>query len=619
MNIDPNSLKDHFKYSYDIYEESRKEANEIWDNYHNRQWTSEQKAVLENRGQPVETFNVIKLFTRMMVGYYSTVVNTPVVSPVNYRDVTNATAINDAVQYVMRTNYFRTEGDKVKMSAFIAGLMIVQERVFPTGQKDEFGRPINRIDLEHIPDYEVVLDAASTKDDYEDGRFIHRYKWLTEDQLNTLLGKDTAKELTEYFNHLNIDEAEFTFTYNNEFQGYYNIYNNYLVVHTEIEDDDGKRWSILWSDEKILSKQEITHKEVKFSYRVVKLHTSNRREHYGIFREVLETQKAINQALIKLQLMANTQKIFVEKNAVDDIDDFTEAVNRVNGVIEIKSLKGIKVEQMSKEVLDQYIIIDKGFDRIQRVLSINDSMLGMAFASDSGRKVKLQQNSSIMALQYLTGRIELFYRLLGKDIANLVKQYFVAHQILRITDEATGDRWTQLNAPMMEWSGEVDEQGQPIMDPVIGEVMDPATGEHMQDEVGNFLYAPIPTAETEIAFTDFEVEVEANAYNDQDEKNQLMLETILSGSIGNILMQVNPAGFMQAASLSLKMMKTKHTPEIAGILAQTAQMLGASPEGQQDASEMAQNMLGGGGGGGGQNPKSQDLKLPQNTNEQGAA
>ena len=119
--------------------------------------------------------------------------------------------------------------------------------------------------------------------------------------------RKTAK-LQEYDNHVNIDEAEFEYTYNVKFQGRYKQYENYLVVHTIITDDKDKTWSIFWSGDYILSKKEITYKEVKNPYRVQKLNTSNKVEHYGIFREIIETQNAMNQALIKIQTMVNTQK-----------------------------------------------------------------------------------------------------------------------------------------------------------------------------------------------------------------------------------------------------------------------------------------------------------------------
>ena len=222
--------------------------------------------------------------------------------------------------------------------------------------------------------------------------------------------------------------------------GYYKVFDNYLIVQTVITDDNDKTWSVYWSGDVILSKKEITYKEVKNPYRVHRLHASNRAEYYGIFREVMETQNAINQALIKIQLMVNTQKAFVEEGAVENLATFTDQFNRVNAVIPVKSLAGIRIENLTREVLDQYTVIDRALDRVQRILSINDSFLGMAYASDSGAKVKLQQNASVVALRYVTSKVEQFYRLLGWDIMNLIKQYFTAHDVLRIADMYEGQK-----------------------------------------------------------------------------------------------------------------------------------------------------------------------------------
>ncbi len=610
MKTDLETLRDTFKFGYESYEASRKEAEEVWDMYHNRQYTGAQLDVLANRGQPAETFNVVKLFARMLLGYYSNVVNTITVSPVQESDVITASLLNDITKYTVRNNRFVAEGDKVKLSALIAGLMVTYIDVKETGKKDQFGRPFRKITINHVPDSEVVLDPLSRKEDYTDARFIHRFKWLSEDQVVKLYGDKVLAELEAYYNHLDIDEAEFAYSYNGEFTGYYKIFNNYLVVQTIIVDDDGRSWSIHWSGETELFRKEITHKEVKFPYRVHRLHVSDKTEYYGIFREVIETQKAINQALIKIQLMVNTQKAFVEEGAVDNIEEFTDSFNRVNAVIEVNDLSGIKIETLTKELLDQYTVIDKAFDRIQRILSINDSFLGMAFASDSGRKVKLQQNATITALRYITGRLEQFYELLGWDIVNLVKQYYTANQVLRIADESTGAKWIEINVPEEVFSGQLDEQGQPIMEFMYEEVLDPASGEPLEDADGNLLVAPIPKEETEIAFTDVDIEINSVAYNDEDEKNQLMMETMLSGQTGQMLAAVNPAGYFQASSLMIRTMKTKHSMDIARILSQTAEALGGSPEAAAQASTIAQ-----GQGGDQSGSLSQEQKLPQNTNE----
>lgn len=611
MKTDLNTIKDTFKFSFEAYEDSRKEASEVEDLFHNRQYTDAQLWTMRERGQPAETFNVIKLFGRLLLGYYSTVVNTVKVNPVHYRHILTASLLNDITSHVMRTNKMETEGDKMKLDGLLSGVMACYIDVVDTDKKDEFGRIIRKVTLTHVPWSELILDPLSRLEDYTDARFIHRFKWVSEEALRKMFKgkKEAIDRLNAYENHLNITDAEFERAFNNMFEGYFKRYDNYCLVHTIITDDNDKTWSVYWCGEEELSRKEVTYKEVKNPYRVHKVHISNTAEHYGIFREVIESQHAINQAVIKIQLMVNTQKAYIEKGGVEDIEDFKKTFNRVNAVISVKSLAKIKIDNLTKEVQDQYTIIDKAFNRIQQVLGVNDSFLGMAFASDSGRKVKLQQNSTTLSLRYITVRFEQFYRMLGWDIVNLVKQYYTAYQALRIVDDSVGERWVEVNKPLVQWSGKFDEAGQPQMELVFEEVLDPATNEPAKDEKGNLIIAPVPTTETDISFTDVDVDIDSTAYNDEDEKNQLFLETFLQGNVGSMLSQVNPSGFFKAASLSIKSMKTKHSMDISEILSQTAQMIegGAPPPEAMPATTPEKGSR-----------KSGALKLPQNTNE-GAA
>lgn len=582
MKADIETLKDTFKIGYDAYVDSREEAMKVMDYFHNRQYTDDQLWKLQRRGQPAETFNIIKLFCRMLIGYYSTVVNTVKVIPQQQDDVFTASILTDLVDYTFRTNNFSAEGDKIKFDGLLTGLMCSYQDVKETGETDEFGRPKYRIKTNHVPSLEIVLDPMSRLEDYSDARFIHRFKWISKEEVDKTFGKGKSKKLDAYYNHLNITEADFSYTYNTEFQGRYKVFDNYLVVHTIIEDDEGKVWSIFWSGDEILDKKEITYKEVRFPYRVQRLHVSNKTEYYGLFREVMSSQDAINQALIKIQLMVNTQKAFVANGAVEDIDDFTDRINRVNAVIPVNDLAGIKIENLTREVVDQYTVIDKALDRIQRILSINDSFLGMAYASDSGAKVKLQQNASMVALRYVTSKIEQFYRLLGWDVVNLIKQYYTAHDVIRVADEYEGNKWLEINKPAMVPTGQIDPStGMPITRPIFEEVKDPASKKPLKDEYGNLIMAPIPTKESEIAFTNADVEVATVSYNDEDEKTQVVLEQFINGPLGNMLSQVDPVGYFTAAGLAIKNTKTKFSPELARILETAGQKLGGNQMAQQ--------------------------------------
>lgn len=624
MKAEIQDLKNTFEIGYHDYRFSREESEVVWNLYHNRQYTKEQEYILSDRGQPKETFNVIKMFARLLVGYYSTVVNTAKIMPANPRNIITATVLNDTINSIYEKNRFDVIGDNIKLGGLISGVLSSFVEVIDTGKKDQFGRILYNTKLSYVPDYELVLDPDSVEDDYSDAEYLHRFKWYKGSDVRKRWGKKTTDKLAEHHNFTPAVEADKYYTeninnnYNSTnrstgyFNGTYRYYDSYLVVHSVVEDENGDRWSCFWHDEVMIEKSKITYKETKWPYRVHKLHSSNRKEYYGIFREIIQSQLAINQALLQIQLMANSTKVIVETEALDNmtIEEFTVIVNRVNSVIPIKDLQGIKIENMSKEIKDQYVIIDNALNRIKMVLGVNDSFLGMAFASDSGRKVKLQQNQSIMSLRYITSRIKSFYELLTEDITNLVKQYYRANQYLAITDNLTGVRWLELNKPMTYFTGQYDQQGQPVYEPILLEVIDPATGEPKEDKQGNILLAPVSEENTDFEFTEYDITFETTAFNDEDEKGQLMLESVMSGQIGTMVSQVNPAGFFKIASLALKTMGTRYSPEIADILDQTAASLGNNQNAAQQASYMAQN-----NSGNRSNGRSQSLKLPQNTNE----
>jgi len=731
MKTDIKTLQDSFESWYTINEASRKETSLVLNMYHNRQWAPEQVIVLENRGQPKETFNIIKLLTRGLVGYYSSVVNRAVAEPRNYNAITKTTLLNDALGSVYEANDFEMEDDDIKTYGILTGLFVSYTSVKASGKQDEFGQNLYEINIESINPEEVVIDPLSQKRDYSDARGIHRFKWMEEESIKKLFGKNqaTIDKLDEYRNHLNIDEAEYTYRYDNEFIGKYSVDNMYLVVHSVVDNE-----SIFWCGNVELSRTKID----KNPFTVTRLQKSNREEYYGIFREVIESQKAINQALIQIQLLVNSNKVIVETDAVEDVDEFADTIARVNAVAEVEDLKGVMIQNMSQNVIDQYTIIDKGYQRIKEVLGINDAMLGQAYAADSGRKVKLQKNNAVMTLRYLTAPMEIFHKSLAKLVAFNITTYFTAHQILRVTDEITGNRFIELNKPVLipklppqlqqlvaqglpiEYAFEAMLTGQlnpavqqamqqqqqwqqqqqvyqqeqqqiaqannqikmqmvnnkmsgdapqitpttpaPGPNPIAAlpnkdisnviestpkaqmnkamavkkadapegmsflyeEMINPITGEPERDKEGNIYLVPVVEEGSKLDITEYDIVIKPSSYDDEDEKAQLMMEVLLNGPAGQFAMKVSPAYYAKMVSLNTQSMKTKFSPEIAQMFNQMAMQLGANPEFEAYIREVTTDMKSGGGsmhndGNGGMlpggGPSSQELKLPQNTNE----
>ncbi len=446
MKTDIKSLQDYFEAWYVTNERSRLEVATVLDMYHNRQWAPAQILELEGRGQPKETFNIIKSMTRALIGYYSSVVNKAQVEPTKYTDITKATLLND----IMKSEYDRTDfdmvDDDVKMFGFLSGVFVSHTTVNPTGEKDIFGRYEQGIEIAEVSPDSVVFDPLSKKRNYSDARGIFTFTWMDEDSVKSEFGKNkkTIDKLDAYSNRLNVVEAEFTYKYEAEFIGKYKVDNMYLVVHAVFGDE-----SIYFCGDVELARTKLNYPKGLTPYTVTKLQKSNKEEYYGIFHEVIESQKAINQALVQIQLLVNSNKVLVETDAVDDIDEFTDTIARVNAVAEVNDLKGVLIQDMSKSVADQYVIIDNGYQRIKQVLGINDAMLGEAYASESGRKMKLQKNTGAMTLRYLTGPLELHHKYQAILVARLIADNFTAHQVLRVTDDITGNRFIEINEPML--------------------------------------------------------------------------------------------------------------------------------------------------------------------------
>jgi hypothetical protein len=464
------------------------------------------------------------------------------------------------------------------------------------------------------------------RDDMKDARFIHRFKWLPEEMIRETWGEDKLKELTEYYNALEGDPtAEWWDEYDSEAVGKYRQWNNYQVVHSVVKYK--KKWyECVWSNDTMLEKKEVTFKKSVLPYRAIKLYEDEKAGYYGAFREVVETQKAINQAIVQIQQLINTSKAFVETNAVDDIEEFKKTFNMVNSIVQVTDLQGVRVEDMSKDIAAQYSIISEALTRIKAVLGINDSFLGQAFASDSGRKVGIQKQSTASQLSILTDRIKYQHKMVGWDIVNLIQQYWFAERIIAVSDPVNGLRYIQINKPLLMPTGEIDPTtGMPVTKVIYEPEENPETGKYLKDKQGNIILTPLNDPDTDIKYAEVDLKVVASQTNNAEERNQLLLETVVNGPVGQALLQMNPAGYLQASAMMIQESGTKHSPAIAKILVDTASLI---QQGQIDPTLAMsggdmQAVLGGalGGQNGGSNAvegkKSQQLQVPTRFNNGG--
>ena len=111
----------------------------------------------------------------------------------------------------------------------------------------------------------------------------------------------------------------------------------------------------------------------------------------------------------------------------------------------------------------------------------------------------------------------------------------------------------------------------------------PETGEPLKDENGEQIWVPKPLSGTEIHFFDADIIVDSTTYDDKHEMNEQMINGILNGVAGQLLLQIDPAEYLNLARLSLEGYKTEQSQEIKEVLKRVTDKLA-----QQSAQAQAQ-------------------------------
>lgn len=566
-------IKDLFRLSLEVYQQSRDDGLEMWDFYENYQFPEDVLSQLIEQGVPAYSYNIIKVVTDRLSGFIGHTVNTVKIEANKQSDIPLASVLHEIVNHTFRSNQMESGGVAMSIDALLTGLMCAYSYPKETGETDDYGRPKYEIVMEHVPSNQILLDPTSSREDYSDARFIHRYNWIPKDVVKNVLFPDKKALVDQLEANTEMEFTDEAMSFGRRYEySYTNSFTTdeeYLIVHTITNDyETGKTWSTYWSGHTILRQDEITYRDVKFPYRIMKLSHSDRQTYYSIFRNIVEPQKAINQLLGRLLRSSHGDRWIVERNAVEDINEFRFQASKATSILEVKEdgLGKVRREPNEAEIAQIVQLLEYYINLCYSQLGINPSFLGIAAPSDSGRKVQLQQQSPVSALYPYTSRIQQFYRLLGQDVCNYIKQYYTAYDVVNIADDNIAERWLTLNQPLID-----PTNGQPVFEPY----RDPASDEIVTDESGYTLYVPIPTRETEIYYSDTRVRIDSVNFDNEMERSQILTEDLMNGRLGQILLENDVKGFLEVSKDLVDSYQLRAGPKIVRSLENAIQRIEA--------------------------------------------
>ena len=621
-----NNLRALAQHSIECYRTSYDEVFNIHEYFHGRQLSAKRLESLNKGNIPHLYENLIKKNAYLITGHSSSVVNTVKINAQQEEDVDLARILNDLINYDFRRNAYDTDqGLEVVLQGYLTGIFSILRMPVETGKVDEFGRPNRAMLIEHVPIYDLILDPNSKQFDYSDAEWVMRVQWLSENQIRKSfpeLSEEDIANLPRGGNSIGGDAADRLDRYGN----YYDSVNcgnsdKFHLVHTVIVDgekDDGnggkidKVWSVYWCGNVEIERKEISYRRVKFPYQIFKLHSEDtEHEFYGLFRDAIGHQDAVNNALLALHRAINTSKKIVGPKAFKDINKANIEMTSPNVLfVQAEKIDEIRDAVGQSDIANQLTLIEYHTKAIEAQLGINQAFLGVTSPGDSGRLHQLARQSTAVALTKHDRRVQQFYRQLARDMSNFYTQFYTFHQVYNVADTRTADRFIEINRPVeifvdmrtgqtvdieqtpqgifingqLVSPDELEELSQHIKQQMVFEkVRDPSSGEELKNEKGENLYAPIPTRGSEIRYFDHDIIVDTAIYNNEEEISMNLTQNFLNSTGGQLMAQMHPQAYLLAFARLARGMKTTATNDVAAMIESvaaeaqpTTQQLGSS-------------------------------------------
>ncbi len=177
---------------------------------------------------------------------------------------------------------------------------------------------------------------------------------------------------------------------------------------------------------------------------------------YGLIRNIRDPQEDLNKRASKALFILSTNQIEAESDASDDWDETRSEAARPDGII-IRN-KGTQLEIKRDSVLaeEHLMLMDKDARMIQDVAGVTDENMGKKTNATSGVAIEARQDQGSVLTAEVFDNLRFATQMQGEIQLSLCEQYVSETKVLRVVGERGKMVWLKLN--------DSDENGQIVND-----------------------------------------------------------------------------------------------------------------------------------------------------------
>jgi hypothetical protein len=426
--------------------DARKRNERTRDYYDGVQYTAEEVAELNKRGQPALTFNHVKRKVNFLLGHEQERRTDPKAYPRNMPDEEGAQAATDMLRYVQDDQDMPEKLSDVFEYMMLEGFGGV-----------EVLYDVNKgcVDIKGWAWDRLFYDPYSSKHDFSDAMYLGGIVWMDvsraqakySDKVDIINGAVAAGK-TEW-------ETSTSETYDDKPRRTmwvdFKKRPRMLIIQIYWNDEGVWKWAhfcrggFLRGPIPVAFLDDDGVPECPLILQASYVDRDNAR--YGEAAELLDRQDEINKRRSKMLHLISVQQVMADEGAVDDVDKARIELARPDGYIEKRPGLDFKILDTSKMLQGQAELLAEAKAEMEGA-GPNAALMGKQGSSASGRAVLASQQGGLTELARVFGRYKHFKTRVYRQVWNRVKQFVTAEKWVRVTDDEKNIKFVGFNRRM---------------------------------------------------------------------------------------------------------------------------------------------------------------------------
>jgi len=481
-------LDGYFSYALDhpSWIDARKEMIRCFQYCEGNQWTKEELAILEERGQPPTVNNQVSVTVSTLMGQL-----TEQQYRIGFRgrndaeDKAGADALTDVFLYVRQSNDLEFEETDMAADGFTSGAGVLAVRV----EFDDLYQP--EIKIQHEDVLSVYPDPDSRRYDWnEDANFVATAKWfpledvvakypkakaelegLVSDEQTGMGSQISSVDAFKNANYVDCERRKIrlvTMEYKKPVRECI-----YLIDGQTVQEEEGKE--LVKDLEEGVDYEKIERLKKKlctavFTSRILLEHKVTRNKYYSlipywVYRKkngapygpislALTMQDAINKRESKALHLLNSNQTIAERGAITDKDLYQEEIHKPDGVATVEdgalAQEKILLRNNLELAQSQFAMHGASKEDYYRITGVDPRIAQNTQEIRSAAGLKRKFSESNKPVARLFSNLRRTRKITGRVVLERVQNYFTKEKTLLITDSEEKSRVVNLTVPLLQ-------------------------------------------------------------------------------------------------------------------------------------------------------------------------